>query len=105
MTDTARPRKAEKAAGRVWFNEVTYHPTATCRGVWAVGDEGEDVQLEECGWRLVLERGGPDPRTFKKLAREHVAERPGHEVAVERRTVALYWAHGLDSDEGAGTDG
>lgn len=77
----------------VRFQEVTYAPTAECRGRWEL-DERDDtpLQVEACAWRRVPEPFGIDPKDFKRDARWHAAACPGHEVVVERRTVATYWA-------------
>jgi hypothetical protein len=86
VTASSRPKLAD-----VRYQEVTYHPVADCEGRWGVGDDGADVLVEQCAWRLRPEPFGIDPSEFKKEARRHALAHPGHSVTVTRRTVASYW--------------
>lgn len=85
MTEPKKPKLAD-----VRYQEATYHPVADCEGRWEVVD-GADVLAEPCDWKLRPEPFGIAPSEFKKEARRHALERPGHSVTVTRRTVASYW--------------
>lgn len=84
MTEPKKPKLAD-----VRYQEVTYHPVADCEGRWEVRDDA-DVQVEECGWSLRAVPFGPMPGEFKKMARQHALDHPGHDVLVRRQTVSHY---------------
>jgi hypothetical protein len=88
-----------RKAKEVRYEQADFAATARCRGSLDRSGTGEG-EVEKCEARFSASIAAVEgfgnvsmdrPGAAKKWARKHAQEHPGHEVVVERKSIAVYW--------------